>query len=137
MNDALLLRALVALVVMGGVAAFARMRAHRREAPFEPALARLPLEMVRAPEAPLVAYVFTSRLCGSCRETPALVAAAAPEVPLVALPVEEYGALARLLGVDETPTLMLVDAEGRIRFAARGNPTEAELRAYVWEAELS
>ena len=132
---ALLARAALVLALLALVAGAWALRRRRREgAPFEPRLARLPLEVVGATQAPLAIYYFTSRYCADCKDTPRVAADAAPELPAIPLPVEERGALARALGVPETPTLLLVDAEGRIRYARVGNPEPAELWTYVREA---
>lgn len=128
-------RLLVAAAVVALVAAVALARRRRRARGFEPALGRLPeAAFPRGPRAPLTAFYFTSRLCGACQETPGIVRAAAPELPVVPLPVHERADLARALGVSETPTLLLVDEEGRIRYARAGNPEPAELWTYVREA---
>jgi glutaredoxin len=131
-------RSIVAAVVLLLVAlawVVVARRERRRHAGFEPRVARVPLApLPRRPGAPLVAYYFTSRLCAECKETPRVVQEAAPEVPAVALSVHERADLAALVGVRETPTLLLVDEEGRIRYAREGNPTPAELWTYVREA---
>lgn len=120
-------RAALALALLGLVAAasFQARRGGGAGAPFTPRLMHFPLH---APGAAPTAYVFTSRLCSECHATPALVAEAAPGLPLVELPVERHAALARRLGVDETPSLFLVDEQGRVRFASRGNPAPDALR---------
>jgi hypothetical protein len=128
-------RAAVAAALLAGVALLVLLRARRRAAPFRPRLLRLPDDAFPAgPRAPLTAFHVTSRLCAACRETPGIVREAAPELALVELPVHERPDLARALGVSETPTLLLVDAEGRIRHARVGNPAPEELRARVREA---
>lgn len=129
--DAAGARALLALALLGLVAAASlRARGTGAAAPFTPRLRRLPLDELRALGAapPLAAYVFTSRLCHACHETAGIVAQAAPGLPLVELPVERHAALARRVGVDETPTLLLVDSAGDVRYASRGNPPPDELR---------
>lgn len=129
------LRAALVAALLGGTGLLALLRSRRRAAPFRPALARLPDDAFPAGErAPLTAFYVTSRLCAACQETPGIVRQAAPEVPVVALPVHERPDLARALGVFETPTLLLVDASGRIRHARVGNPAPEELRARVREA---
>lgn len=127
--------ALVALL-LAGLALVAWLRDRRRRAPFAPSLPVLPADAFPrgSPRAPLTAFYFTSRLCGACQETPGIVRDAAPEVPVVALQVHERPDLARALGVYETPTLLLVDEEGRIRYARVGNPEPQELWTYVREA---
>jgi len=128
-----LLRLSVALALLAAVSlawiAVARRDRARHEG-FAPRVARVPLPS----RAPLTAYYFTSRLCAECKETPRVVQEAAPEVPAVALSVHDRADLAELVGVRETPTLLLVDEEGRIRYAREGNPTPAELWTYVREA---
>lgn len=130
------LRLALVAILLAGLAAFAHARARRREAPFEPALPRVPDDAFprESPRAPLTAFYFTSRLCGACKETPGIVRDAAPEVPAVPLHVHERPDLVRALGVSETPTLLLVDEEGRIRYARVGNPEPEELWTYVREA---
>lgn len=130
----LLARAALVLALLALVALAWALRRRRAAQAFEPRLARLPLEVVGAPAAPLAIYYFTSRFCIDCKDTPRVARDAAPELPAIPLPVEERGALARALGVPETPTLFLVDAEGRIRYARVGNPEPAELWTYVREA---
>jgi hypothetical protein len=112
------------VIVLGGVRAL-RPR-------YRPRLGRLPPDAFPPGErAPLTAFYFTSRLCAECRDTPGIVHDAAPHVPAVPLKVHERPDLARALGVRETPTLLLVDREGRIRYARAGNPTADELRRAV------
>lgn len=130
------LRVVLVAILLGGLTTVAWLRARRRRAAFQPALSSLPDDAFprgRA-RAPLTAFYFTSRLCGACQDTPGIVRDAAPEVPLVPLPVHERAGLAKALGVYETPTLLLVDEEGRIRYARVGNPEPDELWTYVREA---
>lgn len=130
-----LLRAGLAALLLAGLLLVALLRARRRSAPYRPRVARLPEDAFPAGRrAPLTAFYFTSRLCGECQETAAIVRDAAPEVPVVALAVHERPDLVRALGVFETPTLLLVDQEGRIRYARVGNPGAEELWTYVREA---
>jgi hypothetical protein len=128
-------RVLLALLLVGTVITLALARAlalrRRRAERFTPRVARVPL---MGQGAPLTAYYFTSRLCAECKETPRVVQEAAPEVPAIALSVHERRDLVDLVGVRETPTLLLVDEEGRIRYAREGNPTPEELWTYVREA---
>lgn len=128
-----LARAGLAIALLLILALVARKRARRRHE-FEPRHARIPDALAQTLRAPLTAFYFTSRLCSECRDTPRVVQEAAPEVPLIALPVEGHGALARELGVTETPTLLIVDAQGRIRYARAGNPPPIELWTHIREA---
>lgn len=133
--DPLASRLAVALVLVALLAALVLARRRRRARGYEPALGRVPESAFPAgARAPLTAFYFTSRLCGACQETAGIVRDAAPEVPVVPLSVHERGDLVRALGVFETPTLLLVDEEGRIRYARVGNPDPAELWTYVREA---
>ncbi len=130
-----LFRAIIALALLGGIAGVAIWRASRKvRGDFLPRLARIPAAALTPSGAPLTAYYFTSRLCGACKDTAGIVRDAAPEVPAIAWPVEQHAALARALGIAETPTLFLVDEEGRIRYARAGNPDPTELWTYVREA---
>ena len=130
------LRLVVAALVVAALAALAAWRRRRRERDFAPRVPRLPESAFPrgGRRAPLTAFYFTSRLCGACQETPGIVRDAAPEVPVVALSVHDRADLVKALGVFETPTLLLVDEEGRIRYARVGNPEPAELWTYVREA---
>ena len=133
--DALLARALVVALVIAAVALAALARRRRREAAYAPpvpalAAADVPGGLV----APLTALYFTSRLCAACRETADVVRAAAPEVPAVGVDVRERPDLVRALAVFETPTLLLLDQRGRIRYAHVGNPDPSELWTYAREA---
>lgn len=130
------LRAVVVVAVLALVAAVAwarRRRGHAHDwAPSVPALdAR---DVPGGLAAPLTAVYFTSPLCAACRETPRVVLEAAPELRAVAVSVRDRPDLTRRLGVQETPTLLLVDARGRIRYAVAGNPEPAELWTYAREA---
>lgn len=109
----------------------------RRERAYEPPLARMPASAFPPGErAALTAFYFASRLCAECKRTPDVVRRAG-DLPLVALWIHERPDLARELGVQETPTLLLADSAGRIRYARAGNPEPAELALYVEEARLS
>lgn len=129
------LRIAVVLALVGAVLGLAAWRARRRTA-YAPDLARLPDDAFAGPRAPLTVFYFTSRLCLACQETPAVVRAADPTIPLIPLSVHERPDLAHALGVFETPTLLLADAEGRIRYARVGNPDPSELRLWILEAGL-
>lgn len=109
----------------------------RRRRTYDPPTARMPESAFpRGDRAPLTAFYFASRLCAACKETPDLVRRAG-DVPLVPLWVHERPDLVRELGVYETPTLILADDAGRIRYARAGNPEPAELALYIEEARLS
>lgn len=127
-------RAAIVLLLLGLVAAATlALRARRRDR-FEPALPVLSPRDVGELKAPLTAVYFTSRFCSSCKDTPQVIRDAAPEVPQRAIDVRDRPDLARKLALVETPTLLLVDARGRIRYAHVGNPTPEELWTYAREA---
>ena len=129
-----MIRAAIALGVVALVAAVAVARARRT---YEPPTARMPESAFPPGErAPLTAFYFTSRLCAECKLTPDVVRQAG-DVPVVALWVHERPDLVRALGVFETPTLLLADEVGRIRYARVGNPQPRELALYIDEALLS
>jgi hypothetical protein len=123
------------LILLGVILVVAVTRARFKRAPYAPPVAALdPADVPGGLTAPLTALVFTSPLCGACKETPGIVRAAAPEVPVVTVNVRERPGLARALTLVETPTLILLDERGRIRYARAGNPEAAELWTYVREA---
>lgn len=85
---------------------------------------------------------FRSRFCAACRETPDIVARAlAPmegeDVAFVPVDVADHPDLVHHLDVPSTPTVVLVDARGRVRFAHEGNPDPEVLRVFLEEARLS
>lgn len=94
------------------------------------------MSMDELPEAPhpLAVVVFTSRFCVACREMVRTVSATAPEIPLIELPLHEHKQAVQRYGLVETPTLLLVDEERRIRYCALGAVDEEELWIYVREA---
>lgn len=131
---ALLIRLAIVAGILVAVVALAALRARRRAA-YEPREPIIPADVFpRGVRAPLTAFYFTSRLCAACAETPGVVREADPNVPVVPLAVHDRPDLARAFGIFETPTLLLADAQGRIRYARVGNPDPAELRMYVIEA---
>lgn len=130
-----MIRALLVASLLGMVGGISLVRRRARERGFEPRVGRLPDDAFPQGErAPLTAFYFTSRLCGACQETPGIVHDAQPDLPIVPLPMHERPDLARAVGVYETPTLLLVDGSGRIRFASVGNPSADELRTHVRKA---
>lgn len=126
--------AIVALVI-ALVAAVALVRRRARDRAWAPAVGALrPADVPGGLAAPLTALYFTSPLCAACRDTPGIVRDAAPEVPVVGVSVRDRPDLVRRLALVETPTLLLLDAQGRIRYARAGNPDAAELWTYAREA---
>lgn len=132
MDPALRLAVVLGIVLLVGVVA-ALHRARRTG--WLPRTARLDTEALPArSSAPLHLIVFTSPLCGDCHEAPRVALEAAPEVPYLALDVRDHPRLVRSLGVHTTPTFLLADREGRIRWAHVGLPRSDELWLYVREA---
>lgn len=128
--------AVVALVVL--LARRSRAQADR----YEPPRARLPEELVPAEaRGGLAVLGFRSRFCIACRRTPDVVAealeASDAEAVFVHADVADHPDLVEALALRETPTVVVVDAEGRIRYAREGNPEPGELAAYLDEAEAS
>lgn len=130
--DPLRLAAIVGLVVLIVAVALVHRRRRATWTPKEPvlALARLPVRSA----APLHLVVFTSPLCSDCHEAPRIALEAAPEVPLLTLDVRDHPALASRVGIHTTPTFLLVDEVGRIRWTQVGLPDPTELWLYVREA---
>ncbi|MBD0706960.1 MULTISPECIES: TlpA family protein disulfide reductase [unclassified Streptomyces] len=75
---------------------------------------------------------FSSAFCQPCRATRrtlAEVAAMVPGVGHVEIDAEERLALVRELGVTRTPTVLVLDAAGRIMRRAAGQPRTADVIA--------
>lgn len=128
--------AIVALVVW--LARLSRGEADR----YEPPRARLHQDLLPADARGVLAVLgFRSRFCIACRRTPEVVAealeASGAEAVFVHADVADHPDLVEALGLRETPTVVVVDAEGRIRYAREGNPEPGELAAYLDEAEAS
>jgi hypothetical protein len=117
-------RLLVGLLLAGTVAV--GTLAYRRRDPIPPASAVDP--DVLDPPAPWTLLAFTSALCTACEDTPGVIAEALDvdeaeldevngPVAVELVDVAERPGLAEALDVDATPTVALVDHEGRVRFA--------------------
>jgi thiol-disulfide isomerase/thioredoxin len=87
---------------------------------------------------PVTLLQFSSAFCAPCRATHALcaeVAAGTEGVRHVEVDAESHLDAVRALGITRTPTLLVVDAAGRVvRRAAGQPPTRAHLLAAVSEA---
>jgi hypothetical protein len=82
------------------------------------------------PGIPLTLVQFSSAFCAPCRATRVLCADVAATVPGMChldIDAESHLAEVRELNIWKTPTLLLVDAEGRERTRATGLPTRAQL----------
>lgn len=130
--------ALLAAVGLAGLL----VRRRREADPYEPPLDRVPDDLL-PPEARgrLAVLGFTSRFCVACRRTPAVAREAMDEggtdAAFVSVDVADRPDLVEALGLRQTPTVLLVDAEGRVRYAGEGNPDPGVLAAYLQEAEAS
>jgi hypothetical protein len=83
---------------------------------------------------PLTLLQFSSAFCGPCRTTRVLcadIAAKIDGVRHVEVDAESHLEAVRALEIWRTPTVLLVDAQGRIRRRATGAPTRAQLLAAV------
>ncbi|MBB5867006.1 thiol-disulfide isomerase/thioredoxin [Allocatelliglobosispora scoriae] len=82
------------------------------------------------PGTPVTLVQFSSAFCAPCRATRALctdVAAAIPGVAHVEVDAESHLAEVRELDIWKTPTLLLIDGQGRERLRASGLPTRSQL----------
>ncbi|MDM7856162.1 thioredoxin family protein [Cellulomonas alba] len=80
---------------------------------------------------------FSSTFCAPCRSTRHVlerVAATAPGVTHVDLDVADHLALGERLAIDVTPTVLVLDAAGRVVRRATGVPTLAHVRAAIDQA---
>ena len=74
---------------------------------------------------------FSSTFCAPCRATRHVVdraVATSHGVARVDLDVAEHTALGERLGIDVTPTVLVLDATGEVTRRASGVPTLAQLR---------
>lgn len=136
----MLVRLVLGLVVAGGAAAGGLALKHRLSRSYTPGTDRVPDELRPSQrEAPGWAILaFTAPLCAACQRTPDVVAAAlgvdraaledAPHgVAFDHVDVREHPDLVAHLAVDATPTVVVLDPSGAIRFAEQGNPDPARL----------
>ncbi|MFF9896966.1 TlpA family protein disulfide reductase [Streptomyces longispororuber] len=80
---------------------------------------------------------FSSAFCQPCRATRRILADVAALVPGVAhVEIDAEGALGlvRDLGVERTPTVLVLDREGRVVRRAAGQPRKADVIAALGEA---
>ena len=80
---------------------------------------------------------FSSAFCAPCRATRrvlAEVAAMVPGVVHVEIDAEEHLDLVRRLDILKTPTVLVLDADGRIVRRATGQPRRADVIAALGEA---
>jgi thiol-disulfide isomerase/thioredoxin len=80
---------------------------------------------------------FSSAFCAPCRATRRVLAEVAAMVPGVAhveIDAEEHLGLVRRLDILKTPTVLVLDADGRIVRRASGQPRRADVIAALGEA---
>ena len=80
---------------------------------------------------------FSSAFCAPCRATRRVLADVAGMVPGVShveIDAEEHLDLVRRLDILKTPTVLVLDAEGRIVRRATGQPRRADVIAALGEA---
>lgn len=80
---------------------------------------------------------FSSAFCAPCRATRRVLADVAGMVPGVAhveIDAEEHLDLVRRLDILKTPTVLVLDADGRITRRATGQPRKADVIAALGEA---
>lgn len=80
---------------------------------------------------------FSSAFCAPCRATRRVLAEVAGMVPGVAhveIDAEEHLDLVRRLDILKTPTVLVLDTEGRIVRRASGQPRRADVIAALGEA---
>ncbi|MFJ6834232.1 TlpA family protein disulfide reductase [Streptomyces sp. NPDC091209] len=80
---------------------------------------------------------FSSAFCAPCRATRRVlgeVAGLVPGVTHVEIDAEDHLDLVRDLGVLKTPTVLVLDADGRIVRRATGQPRKADVIAALGEA---
>lgn len=80
---------------------------------------------------------FSSAFCAPCRATRRVlteVAAMVPGISHVEIDAEEHLDLVRRLDIRKTPTVLVLDADGRIVRRATGQPRKADVIAALGEA---
>lgn len=125
---------LVAVVVLIAAAIFGLVRRGRDgkvrpvpAAPFD--LSSLGVEPGR-----VTLLQFSSAFCAPCRATRAVLARIASETPSVEhlqVDAESHLEAVRALGIWRTPTVLIIDASGRLVGRAQGTPTLAQIRAAI------
>ncbi|MGA5429437.1 MULTISPECIES: thioredoxin family protein [Streptomyces] len=80
---------------------------------------------------------FSTAFCQPCRATRRVlddVAALVPGVRHVEIDAEAHLGLVRAVGVERTPTVLILDGRGRIALRATGAPRKAEVLAGLAQA---
>lgn len=103
-----------------------------------PARVRLGAAELGAPPGERASLVqFSSAFCQPCRATRRILAAVAEMVPGVAhieIDAEERLDLVRALGIEKTPTVLVLDAAGTVVRRAAGMPRKADVIAALGAA---
>jgi thiol-disulfide isomerase/thioredoxin len=127
----------VVLAVLAASTAFGLVR-RRRDGRLRADIAEVDLASFGVTSgAPVTLLQFSSEYCAPCRATSALCAsivASRPDVAHVEVDAADHLAAVRALDIRRTPTLLVVDAGGRVRSRAVGRPTRDELLAAVGSA---
>ena len=91
---------------------------------------------VRPGEAELTAVQFSTAFCGPCRATRARLQhlqGTRPGFRTLQVDAESHLDAVRALGIWRTPTLLVLDAEGRVTKRATGVPAKPQLIAALGE----
>ncbi|MFI9645656.1 TlpA family protein disulfide reductase [Streptomyces sp. NPDC052040] len=94
-------------------------------------------ELGREPGERATLVQFSSAFCAPCRATRRVlteVAAMVPGVALVEIDAEERLELVRALGIAKTPTVLVLDADGRVVRRATGQPRKVDVIAALGAA---
>jgi thiol-disulfide isomerase/thioredoxin len=92
------------------------------------------LAALGVPPGEVTLLQFSSAFCAPCRATRVVcaeVARATPGVAHVEVDAESRLDAVRALDIWKTPTVLIVDADGRIAGRAQGTPTRAQVLAAV------
>jgi hypothetical protein len=136
------LTGVLVVVVVLGLAALGGTLWRRRDgqlrqiapAPAGQPTATVPASLGLALDAPVTLLQFSSPVCAPCRVARRTCGAVAAEVNGVVhreIDAEQHLDVARELGIWRTPTILVVDAAGRIAHRASGAPAHADLLAVV------
>lgn len=132
MGAVIAVAALVVAAVVGlGLRALnGRFRRTPRRAAADPVLAGLGV----TPGTPVTLLQFSSAFCAPCRVTRVLCADLARHtegVRHIEVDAESHVDAVRALEIWRTPTVLLIDSEGRVRRRASGAPSREQLRSAV------
>lgn len=112
-----------------------RLRATDAQAPERPTFPASDLGIALGQRATLVQ--FSSAFCAPCRATRVLladIASRTPGVVTIEIDAEERLELTRRLNILRTPTVLVLDAEGRVTRRASGLPRRDQVMAALGEA---